>query len=66
MQATIEKKLLSAKETARALGISDRTLWGITAPRGPLACCKIGTRVMYSPEAIERFIKQQEEASTDE
>ena len=66
MKTATEKKLLSVKETAQALGISDRTLWTITAPRGPLACCKIGSRVMYSPKAIERFIEQQEGTTSDE
>ena len=66
MQTVTEKKLLSVKETAKALGISDRTLWTITQPRGPLACCKIGSRVMYSPRAIERFIEEQEGAANNE
>ena len=63
MQTNIELKgLLSAKETARFLGISERTLWSITAPRGTLVCCKINSLVKYSPQAIERFIEQQERA----
>ena len=67
MLANVEqKKLLSVKETAQALGISDRTLWTITAPRGQLVCCKIGSRVMYSPKAIERFIEEQEGTTNDE
>ena len=55
-----QMRLLSVKETAKILGVSERTLWSITTPRGTLACCKIGNRVMYSPKAIERFIEQQE------
>ena len=55
-------KLLSVKETAKLLGISERSLWNMTVPRGTLVCCKIGSRVMYSLNAIERFIEQQERA----
>ena len=66
MSVSTEKKLLSVKETSKALGISARTLWGIKAPRGSLKCCKIGSRVMYSPQAIERFIEDQEgQANSD-
>ena len=55
-----QRKLFSVKETANLLGISERTLWSITTPRGMLVCCRIGSRVMYSLEAIERFIAEQE------
>lgn len=60
MQTISEKKLLSVRETSKMLGISERTLWTVTAPRGQLVSCKIGGRVLYSPKAIERFIDQQE------
>lgn len=60
MSVSTEKKLLSVRETAKALGVSEKTVWTITAPRGPLACCRIGARVMYSPQAIDRYIEQQE------
>ena len=60
MQNTEQRKLFSVKETAKLLGVSERTLWSITMPRGRLVCCRIGSRVMYSLDAIERFIAEQE------
>jgi hypothetical protein len=33
---------LRPREAARALGISTRTLWGLTAPRGPIPCVRVG------------------------
>ena len=60
MQTESEKKLLSVKETAKILGVSERTVWAVTAPRGKLVSCKVGCRVLYSVKAIEKFIEQQE------
>lgn len=30
------------REAAKLLGIGERTLWGLTAPRGPIPCTRIG------------------------
>jgi hypothetical protein len=51
--------LISAKHAANALSISERTLWGITAPRGPLPAVKIGTRVLYDPADLTKYIEGQ-------
>jgi len=37
-----ESLALRPREAAKALGISARTLWGLTAPRGPIPCLRIG------------------------
>ena len=66
MQTILDKKLFSVKETAKIHGVSERTVWAVTVPRGKLVSCKIGSRVMYSPRAIERFIEQQEETTGNE
>jgi predicted DNA-binding transcriptional regulator AlpA len=61
MQTTpTDKKLFSIKETAKMLGVSERTVWAVTAPRGRLISCKVGCRVLYSQNAIDRFIEHQE------
>jgi hypothetical protein len=39
---TVESLALRPREAARALGISARTLWGLTAPRGPIPCLRVG------------------------
>ena len=38
----IESLALRPRDAAKALGISPRTLWGLTAPRGPIPCLRIG------------------------
>jgi len=62
--STTDKKLFSIKETAAILGVSERSVWSITKrknnPQGKLISCKIGCRVLYSQESIDRFIKQSE------
>ena len=54
-----EKLLLSARETAKALSISEKTLWTYTQ-RGNIPCAKIGARVLYSVESLQRFIAEAE------
>lgn len=53
--------LLSTKEAAKYLGVSVRTLWAITAPRGPLPVVKIGTRCLYDLADLARYIEARKE-----
>jgi len=46
------KILLKAPEAAEALSISNRTLWDMTAPRGPIPVVRIGTSVRYAIEDL--------------
>ena len=52
------KLLLSVREAAAALGVSEKTLWTWTAPRGDLPVVRIGTSVRYSPAALEGWINK--------
>jgi excisionase family DNA binding protein len=52
--------LLSARETARALSVSERTLFTLTKERG-LPCVRIGSRVMYRPEAVNAWLAEREQ-----
>jgi hypothetical protein len=54
-----EKLLLSAGDTSRMLSICDKTLWSMTAPRGPIPVVKIGSRVLYSVSALQKWIDAQ-------
>ena len=58
--------LVDARTAARMLSISERSLWSITAPRGPVAVVVIGRSVRYSIDDLQKFIdhqKQQRPAS---
>jgi excisionase family DNA binding protein len=52
------KLLLSTREAAKLLGISDRSLWNLTAPRGPVPAIRFGSIVRYSPDDLRAWIKQ--------
>jgi excisionase family DNA binding protein len=47
--------LLDAHEAARALRLSERTLWARTKA-GEIPHVRIGRRVLYSPAALERWL----------
>ena len=56
----VDVLLIPARDAARMLSVSERTLWGITAPRGSLPCVRIGARCLYSPDALRAWIVAQE------
>lgn len=57
MQSSIapERLLLSARDAAKALSISERTLWTLTH-RGTVPCIKFGARTLYSVKALQELI----------
>ncbi len=46
---------LRPREAAKLLAVSERTLWALSAPRGPLPCAKIGRAVRYRMEDLQEF-----------
>jgi len=52
--------LLSAREAAKALSISERTLYSRTAD-GTLPCVRLGGRRLYDPRALTAWIDRQQE-----
>lgn len=50
-----KRLLVSAREAAKMLGLSTRTLYTMTA-RGELKPVRVGRRVCYSPEALRAWI----------
>jgi predicted DNA-binding transcriptional regulator AlpA len=59
-----DKLLVKAAEAARLLCISEKSLWSLTAPRGPIPAIRIGERsIRYSTEQLKRWIEQQHAAT---
>jgi predicted DNA-binding transcriptional regulator AlpA len=57
---TAPKLLVSARTAAEEiLSISERKLWSLTSPRGPIPCVRIGKSVRYSVAALEAWVEQQ-------
>lgn len=49
--------LVNPREAAKLLAISSRTLWGLTAPHGPILAVRLGRLVCYSPADLAKAIK---------
>jgi excisionase family DNA binding protein len=60
-----EPLLVDVKEAARLLGVSDRTVWSVTAPRGTLPCVRVGGRVLYSPDTLREWVRSQQGPGPD-
>jgi len=55
----LERGLLSAREAAYYLGgVSVRTLWDLTFPRGPIPAVRLGRRVFYRRSDLDKFLEQ--------
>ena len=59
----LDALLICARDAARMLAVSERTLWDWTSPHGTLACVRRpgSGRVLYSLETLRRWIAEQEE-----
>lgn len=53
-----EKLLLTPHEAAKALSISPRKLWGMTAD-GEIPCVRLGRLVRYPIEDLQAWIQSQ-------
>ncbi|TWU28411.1 helix-turn-helix domain-containing protein [Bythopirellula polymerisocia] len=67
---SVESLALRPREAAKALSISARTLWGQTAPRGPIPCLRIGhgkrQSVLYPVAELQAWLSQQAEAESQQ
>ncbi len=61
--APMPKLLVTARDAARLLSVCEKTLWSLTAPRGPLPAVRIGRAVRYDVADLRAFINGQKGAS---
>jgi excisionase family DNA binding protein len=54
---------LSADELAERLGLSRKTIFNHTAPRGTLRPIRIGSSVRYALDEIDRWLAERQEQS---
>ena len=57
---------LSPRDAARALSMSEKALWNVTQPRGPLPAAKIGRLVRYDVRDLLAFLDAMKAANADE
>lgn len=55
MIAVKNEALLSTKEAASWLGISQRKLWELSN-RSEVRCVRIGRRVLYDPQDLREYV----------
>lgn len=51
-----QKLLVCPREAAHLLDISERKLWSMTSPRGPIPARKLGRLTKYALADLEAFI----------
>jgi hypothetical protein len=61
---------LRPRDAAKVLGISQRLLWDLTAPRGPIPVVRVGSgkrrACLYEVDALKVWLKQNAEAAGGE
>ena len=60
--AALPNLLLRPRDAARALAVSERTLWELTR-RGVIPCVRLGRAVRYDPGDLRAFIEEQKSNS---
>ncbi|MCG6158313.1 helix-turn-helix domain-containing protein [Rubinisphaera margarita] len=66
MSAEFESMLLrNSRETAKVLGISERKLWSLTSPRGPIPCVRMGRNVRYDLADVRAYVNAAKSISDD-
>ena len=56
---------LRPREAAKALGISERMLWSLTAPRGTVPAVRIGTCVLYPVAGLQAWLDRQAQGAPE-
>ena len=56
---------LRPREAAKALGISERMLWSLTAPRGTIPAVRIGTCVLYPVSGLQAWLDRQAQGAPE-
>jgi excisionase family DNA binding protein len=53
--------LVTVREAAKMLGISERTLWTMTSPRGSIPSIRIGRAVRYNLDSLRQWAAEEEQ-----
>ena len=61
--APVRPLLVSARDAAKGLGISERKLWQLTS-NGEILVVRIGRRVLYDPRDLQGWIDAQKRRQT--
>ena len=64
-EPTVEPMLLTARQAAKVLSISERTLFSVTKS-GELPAVRIGRSVRYSVDALREYIRRSSEEKCED
>jgi predicted DNA-binding transcriptional regulator AlpA len=53
---------IPAREAARLLSISERSLWALSSPRGPVPAIRLGRSVRYCVATLQEWLTSQQTA----
>ena len=56
---------LRPRDAAKALGISERLLWSLTAPRGTIRSVRVGNCVLYPVGELRAWLDRQAQATSE-
>jgi excisionase family DNA binding protein len=60
-ETPVPQLLLTAREAAAVLAVSERTLWTMTHPRGPVPVVRLRRAVRYPAAALRTWIAAQQQ-----
>ena len=66
LPAEVEQILLTPRETAKVLSVSERTLYALTAPRGDIPVVRVGSNIVrYAVEDLREWAKKKSSESVE-
>lgn len=66
MNSAIPPLALSPRDAAQSLSMSEKGLWNLTKPRGPIPAAKIGRLVRYDVKDLQAFLDAQKTVADEE
>ena len=66
MNSAIPQLALTPRDAARALSMSEKGLWNLTKPRGPIPAAKIGRLVRYDVKDLQAFLDEMKATAAEE
>ena len=60
----VEAAGVASVPAAKFIGVSPRTLWSLTAPRGPIPVARVGRRCVYRIDDLRAYLSRLAAEST--
>lgn len=57
-RAQNSERLMTIREAADLLNVSERTVWNLTNPRGDIPCVRIGSALRYEQGSLRQWLER--------